>query len=216
MEVKEKVMRQVMEQIRTKSLKDITMDEIARELGMSKRTLYENFSNKEELIKQSVKFFMEDFHKKMESEVGKETNSIRQILHLSLVMVSISSKVDLKKVEELQKTYPEIFSKMLNMHKKLSDEFLRDLLIEAQKQGYILKPIDVNIIRHLIFVSIYEPSTDVFKETRSKYKSIVLFAMHFFIIIRGICTKKGLEEFNDFYKKNIKDLTEETIKVDFD
>jgi AcrR family transcriptional regulator len=216
MEVKEKVMRQVMEQIRINSLKDITMDEIARELGMSKRTLYENFSSKEELIKQSVEFFMEDFHEKMEREAGKETNSIRQILHLSLVMVSISSKVDLKKVEELQKTYPEIFTTMLTMHKRLSDEFLRDLIIEAQKQGYIVKPIDVDIIRNLIYVSIYEPSTDVFNETRPKYKSIVLFAMHFFIIIRGICTKKGLEEFNDFYKKNIKDLTEETIKVDFD
>ena len=56
---KERIIEHAALQFLNNGIKNITMDELAEQLGMSKRTIYELFQNKEELIMESLKYFVQ-------------------------------------------------------------------------------------------------------------------------------------------------------------
>ena len=91
-----------------KGIKAVKMDDVANDLSISKRTLYEIFCNKEMLLLHCVQRMRKtrDEHFKRFKESGKHTE-IETILEFYRFQLRLTSKISIKFVKELQK-YPTV------------------------------------------------------------------------------------------------------------
>lgn len=181
-------------------LKNITMDEIAETVGMSKRTIYENFENKHALISACIDYLHE---RKMESEndMIKSSENIIEELFLMLKNAKVMQKRESRLAQELKKFFPDLF---MEHYQKRSEEMsarLQQRLQRGIEQGIILPNTNIRLSVFMIFETIYEIvarpdrliNTNIDIEEAFKYVLISFF--------RGIATAKGVE------------LIDKTIKI---
>lgn len=179
-------------------IKSVTMDDVASECGVSKKTLYQYFSDKEDLVTQIINFYLQKPEYKLE-----KNNAENAIDSMFLVRQHVNSifKFYNNNIEyDLKKLYPKL-------HKKIHDEkrqriYLNTLSnIEAgKKQGYYRKDTNADVVAKLQvgrMLFTLHPDNQIFEEheisSMSVFDDIMDYHMH------AICTPKGLE----YYKKQL-------------
>ena len=83
MEIKNKIIAKSDELFRLYGVKSVTMDEIARELGISKKTIYQYFKDKDELVCDTTRYLLECDRQEFESIQDKADNSIEELFLIS-------------------------------------------------------------------------------------------------------------------------------------
>jgi len=181
-------------------IKSITMDDIAKELALSKKTLYQYFTDKNELVSE-VFNFAEEHRKVCMTEVfGKEMNAIQETLainqHVSKMMKDFNPAVDY----DLKKYYPEIYEKkrdaiILNMYEKQKENIRKGI-----QEGLYRKEINPEYIARLFILRIVNfhevpcfDNSDFFKPDFFRE----IFVYH----IRGLASEKGLKVLEKELKK---------------
>lgn len=200
MDIRTKIITASNELFLEHGLKSITMDEIAETVGMSKRTIYENFENKHALISACIDYLHE---RKMESEndMIKSSENIIEELFLMLKNAKVMQKRESRLAQELKKFFPDLF---MEHYQKRSEEMsarLQQRLQRGIEQGIILPNTNIRLSVFMIFETIYEIvarpdrliNTNIDIEEAFKYVLISFF--------RGIATAKGVE------------LIDKTIKI---
>lgn len=83
------------------------MDDLANELGISKKTLYQNFSDKQELVQQAVKFHFDADQKICDDLIAAQENPIKQILSIGQHISKTLREMNPATMYDLHKYYPE-------------------------------------------------------------------------------------------------------------
>lgn len=136
--MRERIMKAFIEELQDKGIK-FTMDDLARRLGISKRTLYEHFSSKAELLDTIIEQTMHESDAKTEEIMKNDTLSLLD--KLKAVMTVLPNHFELydnRILEQMKRVYPEQWSKI---DKALRDdwEMLRILLEQGMEEGIILR-----------------------------------------------------------------------------
>ena len=174
--------------------KSLTMDEIAREFSMSKKTLYQQYKNKEELIAEVLQFILDRMVEKLQIDQSENINPIENMFCREQNMQEFSKSNRTLFIRQLQKYYPTLFENhLLEMDKKISTIIVGN--IEKGRQlDYYRKDFDAafysKLLLHL-FISV--ESSNLFErenspEQREKEKNEI---MKFFL--HSIATEKGTE-----------------------
>lgn len=115
--------------------KAVTMDDVAKHVSISKRTLYETYTNKEELLTAILDFKLQTVIDTMKSIEAENTNSIEKILIRDKDIEKFSSTNQSVFIRQLIKYYPAIFDQhILNMNEKISEIFLKNIE-NGRKEG---------------------------------------------------------------------------------
>lgn len=130
-------------QFRQLGFKNVTMDDLARQIGISKKTLYEQFENKDELVLESIKFMLENNRIETDAALKSSKNAIEQLISLITIMEKMLRGLNLVSYMDLQRYYPAAYQ-YLEAFKR--EHMLTDI-IENLKQGITegLYRNDVNI-----------------------------------------------------------------------
>ena len=64
-------------------IRSITMDDVARELSISKKTLYQYVADKDDLVKKTISIHLEEIDQMVQTVMSKEENAIQQILKIA-------------------------------------------------------------------------------------------------------------------------------------
>ncbi len=107
------------------------MDDLARTIGVSKKTLYELFTDKDELVFESVKHMLLDNQAETEAAFAASTNAVEQIMKILQQMECLMRGMNMVCYMEMQKFYPSAY-KYLQQHKQ---DFLYRCISENLKQG---------------------------------------------------------------------------------
>ena len=181
-------------------IKAITMDYIAGQMGMSKRTLYENFKDKDSLLLSCIQYLDEEGKKEVEEIRKKSTNSIEFFL---LVYQSELQKLRLANqnfFSDLKKYHPSV-SAYYEADKEKSKENFILLLERGIYEGYIREDLNMEIITFLLGAQlemlIKSDSIDL-----NKYSFMEVFETIVMNFVRGIATSKGVAFIDEFIKKN--------------
>ena len=83
--------------------KSVTMDDIANELGMSKKTIYKFFPSKDDLVMAIAKHFMERMKSKILPALNSDKNAIEKLGDLINILAKGSEKISQKRMEEMKK-----------------------------------------------------------------------------------------------------------------
>jgi AcrR family transcriptional regulator len=119
------------EQFRQYGFKSVTMDDIARNIGVSKKTLYEQFKDKDELVLETVKYMLAKNQEETESAFKSAKNAVEQIIALLFIMERMVRGMNLVCYVDLTRHYPAA-NKYLQEHK---ESFLFQCISENLRQG---------------------------------------------------------------------------------
>jgi AcrR family transcriptional regulator len=181
-------------------IKSITMDDIARHLGMSKKTIYQFFKDKNELVIALVKKKLKEDEEQITDIISKSTNVIDEMINMMKCSEDIFSRINPIVIHDMQKYHPEAWTEFQKFKADVIVSTLEELLTKGIRQGYIRPDIDVRIMA-MMRVSQVEMgfNTSIFPLAEfNPWKVQVQFLEHFNY---GICTLKGYKLLNQY--KNI-------------
>ena len=186
----------------TAGIKSVTMDDIAKHLGISKKTIYHFFKDKNELVVALTKKKLKEDEEQMEDIISRSTNVIEEMINMMKCSEEIFSRINPIVIHDMQKYHPEAWKQFQNFKSDVLIRTLEELLNKGIKQGYIRPEIDVKIMSRMR-VSQFEMgfNTAMFPVAEfNPWKVQVQFLDHFNY---GICTLKGYKLLNQY--KNIND-----------
>jgi len=183
-------------------IKSVTMDNIARHLGMSKKTIYQFFKDKNELIMALVKKKLQEDEDQMNVIISRSENVIEEMINMMKCSEDIFSRINPIVIHDLQKYHADAWKQFQVFKTEVLVHTLEQLLAKGIKQGYIRPDIDVKILARMRVSQVEMGfSTTMFPAAEfSVWKVQTQFMEHFNY---GVCTLKGYKLLNQY--KNIYD-----------
>lgn len=190
MEFKTEFLTRVAELFLEFGAKTLTMDEVAREFGISKKTLYQRYRNKEALLEDVLHLKLQEIIDKMQQLDLEIDNAIDRMLCRNELIDKVVDSNNTVLIKQLLRYYPSIFSThMQNFSEKFSDVLIHNIQ-RGRKQGFYRDDFDERIYSKFFFQLImsYDSSTfvDVSEIERLEYQNGV---MEFYL--QAITTEKG-------------------------
>ena len=108
---KEMIIEQAAKMFAEQGIKSIRMDDIAKTLGVSKRTLYEMFEDKEELLYLSIRYMQQQRMAKVEAKLRENTDSLIYLFE-SIEMMMGNRELHRRISNNLSKFYPTTFERV--------------------------------------------------------------------------------------------------------
>ncbi len=199
MEVKERIIKKATEMFFRYGVKSVTMDDISRELGISKKTLYLHFADKDELVYQMFSCEMEHDECEWQDLQSEYPNVIERLLKENELMRDSFKDMNPSLLHDIKRFHPRTWDSFEQHKKGFLLEQAKLTLQEGIKEGYFRADIQIDILAVLRIEQIELGfSTHLFPANTSILDIQLIFMDHF---IRGILTKKGLEIYEHFKNK---------------
>ncbi len=197
--ISEKILIKSLELFKQYGLRSVSMDDIASELAISKKTIYEHVKDKAELI-EMVLLKKLNFNIKEFEEVFNNfnKNAIEKILILNDKIVGLIKEFSPAIKFDLQKYYPELYTKIIDTKKKKMIKMIAENIKNGKKENLFREDIDENTITKLHISGIDAICDNSF--FNNKHDSVNLFSQLLDYHIRGIVNDKGLELFEKLKK----------------
>jgi AcrR family transcriptional regulator len=182
-------------------IKSITMDDVARELGISKKTLYLYVTDKDELVGK----FIENEISMRQEEICKcfriGYNAIEELFEISLFMNKLMRNQNATTEHDLKKYYPNHFQKALKARHEGIYNYIMLNLRKGISEGLYREEMNKEVIAKLyLWRTENIQFDDLF--TREEFTSVKLFMELINYHVRGIATEKGISVLD----KKIKEL----------
>ena len=127
-------------------IKSVTMDDIARHLGMSKKTIYHFFNDKNDLVIALVKKKLEEDECQINKIIEESTNVIEEMINMMKCSEEIFSRINPIVIHDMQKYHPDAWAEFQKFKADVLVKTLEELLTKGIKQGFIRPEIDVKIL----------------------------------------------------------------------
>lgn len=199
---REKVICRAAEMIAELGVKSLRVDDLAHDLGISKRTLYELFTDKEELLYHSVKRLF--LNEAMEVQKGTNTDQ-KGIPALFEIFDAMMARSTVRKriVENLAKFYPELYERVMTENRDYGLAMLRNKLNSLVEEGLISEMANIDLsITMFYYISMglmRRQGRLVLPNGVTECDAFRYTIINFF---RGIATLKGIEQIDKWLAEN--------------
>lgn len=182
-------------------VKSVTMDDVATELGISKRTIYEQFSGKRELLEACIERMHRE-HLAMEDQMIASSNNIVEELFSILRANEQVRHSMFRFVMDLKKYYPELFKQQTCTQNEVASARLRKRLVRGIEQGIIVPDTDVELSVFVVSETMRAMIMRADQLNPSAVDVTQAFRYIFVSFFRGIATAKGIEMIDQAIKQN--------------
>lgn len=188
--MKEDILKKATEMFLALGFKSVTMDEIAAEMGISKKTIYQHFATKTDLVEASSMHLFETISCGIDSIREQDNNSIEEIFVIRDFMMQHLNNESTSPFYQLQKFFPKVFSCLRAKQFEKMNGCMKENLQRGIDKGLYRPDINVEFISRIYFTGltgikdsdIFPPSLFDIKETIKQYLEYHL---------RGIVTVRG-------------------------
>lgn len=180
--------------------KSITMDDIANKIGISKKTIYQHYKNKHELIEASTLHLFEQISSGINLICDLHNNPVEEIYQIkNFVMTHLKGEKSSPQYQ-LQKYYPKIYNNLKTKQFELMQGCVIENLNQGIEKGFYRTDINVQFISRLYFSNMVTlKDHDVYPVEQFSMQSIMNQYLEYHL--RGICTSQGLETLNHVLSK---------------
>ncbi len=185
-------------------IRGVTMDDVASEFGISKKTLYQYFNDKRDLVCQAIEYYLQSpaFYFNQQ----KNGNAIDRVFALRSHLVTILKHFNNNLETDLRKQYPEMYKKVHQFKReriltdtiKNVEDGIRDGLFRLELEPELIAKLQVG---RMLFT--LNPDNEIFNE--SELSTIALFDKVFDYHMHAICTEKGIK----YYKEQLNNIQNE-------
>lgn len=190
--MKETILQKANDMYMTLGYKSVTMDDIAAELGISKKTIYQHYANKSELVEASTFFLFEKISSGVDRICELEKNAIEEIFTIRAFLSKNLNNESTSPFYQLQKFLTNTFSTLRTKQFEKMHGCMLQNIHKGIDNGLYRPDIDVDFISRIYFTGltgIKDP--DIFP-TQS-YEMNTLTKQYIEYHLRAITTAKGLK-----------------------
>jgi len=177
------------------------MDDVSRELGISKKTLYLYVCDKTDLVAKVLDLDEYKINCEFHKNEGTEKNAILEMIFIYRHVNKMIKDSNPSTIYDLKKYYPELYHHYIEVRRKRMYDSILENIKKGKKQGIYRTDLDETFISKLIVISA-EKISDADNYDYSELTSPNFFREFFIYHIRGISNAKGLK----LLEENIKDF----------
>ena len=182
-------------------IKSVTMDDIARELGISKKTLYAYTQDKNDLLDKIIQYETNVREKELAAEVGKKGDAILQLFRIMALANKQLQGYSAVFQYDLKKYYPAIHDKLKESSRRIMYGAIYKNIEKGIREGLYRKDLQAEVIAKL-HLSRLEKIPEENLITIEEYVSENYFREVFEYHIRGIANEEGLKILAEILKDN--------------
>ncbi|MCI6617377.1 MAG: TetR/AcrR family transcriptional regulator [Prevotella sp.] len=188
-ELKERILTLSLKEFKSKGIKAVKMDDLAKQLSISKRTLYEIYANKEELLKAGVAYQNDSFDARMKCYAETHPyNVMDTIVEFYRIQVLENADVNPLFFSEIHK-YPSVISMLKERH-YLREQESQAFFERGIKEGYFRSDLNYSLV---IYFGRMMRENVMQEKIYQKYPMKLIFQNFLFVFIRGLCTQRGID-----------------------
>lgn len=192
MEIRDRIIEEAIRMFLKFGIRHVTMDDIANNLAISKRTLYEVFKDKNELISTCIQFMSARQETRQQELQTTSSNVIELMLNSMQECIKYMNMINPVFFNDLKKYYPMVWE---DKHREYTVKGLNQIHTQLRKgvnEGLFRKDIDIKIVAKLF----YEQKNMIGDDQifpKDEYNFIDLFKNLVINFVRGISTRKGID-----------------------
>jgi len=200
----ETILKETLALYKKMGIRAVTMDFVAEHLGMSKRTLYELFPNKNDLINACLSLAIEERKAKAQEIISQSEHIIETFILFMRFHINELNQVNPLFIYDLKKYHPEVSCQKTAEFNSNMESNIRKFIEMGKNQKLFREDVDSLIHAKLIYeqVNILQ-NTDIFPP--DQYSPSKIFEQATYTFIRGIATEKGLVIIDKYYEKHKND-----------
>ena len=186
------MVREAAKMFLSEGIKSVRMDDIARGLSVSKRTLYELFGDKEELIYEAICHFVEEAHARRSLILQDVDNELEAML-VSLRDMIVRAPEVARVRRNLERFYPKVNARLEESGMMRSKSDLREWLAASIERGYLTPTANCDLVVDVLHNCVQGMLVVEYSDDNRSANVVSRVACSVLIFIRGLCTPAGLE-----------------------
>ena len=194
LQLMDRILDTVVAAVTSRGIKAVKMDDVAAELGISKRTLYEIYDDKETMVLEGVKHYHENKMTALNVFAANSHNVLDIVIYLYERHIKESKTINPLFYEDIVK-YPRIVEYLEERTRHSRNNF-QQFMRRGVEEGLFRDDIDFNIVAH-VFDALGSYMRD--KRLYQQYTFEELFFNMLFVSLRGVCTLKGIDLLDQFF-----------------
>jgi TetR/AcrR family transcriptional regulator, cholesterol catabolism regulator len=175
-------------------IKKISMEELCRRMGISKKTLYKYVDNKAHLLSQLSEFVHDQVKTRMKELEDKGMNAIDFLLEMSKIACATHVHINPSMIYEFRTYYPQEYEHYMNLKKEMVINAIIKNLENGIREGLYREDINLGIMAHLYFQKV-EDFHLLSQEESAGFSFPEVFEVMFENHIRGISNPRGIAYF---------------------
>ena len=187
--MKEDILKKAGELFLNLGFKSVTMDDIANELGISKKTIYKYFKNKDVLVDESTTIIQETCHQVIEIIIEQNHNPIKETFEIKKMFREMFKNAGSSPIYQLKKYYPKTHEKVISREMCAFSDCITDNIKKGIEQGYYRADTEVEHAVQFYFAIVFYIHENY---TLNEVTDIEIKALEYHT--RAIATPEGLEE----------------------
>lgn len=196
MNIKDKIFLTTFDLFLKYGVKSVSMDDICRKLGISKKTIYTVIENKKDLIEKIIKLHLEKDQEDIEEITKSADTAVDEMCKIGRHVIKFLREMKPSLIYDLQKYYPQAWDMIEDQHYNFIYRTIKANLERGQDEGLYLSSFDAEIIAKL-YVEKTHCIADEEHFPSMEYTRPQLFEELFMYHMRGISSEKGLKLLKD-------------------
>jgi AcrR family transcriptional regulator len=188
--MKDKIISKATELFLKLGFKSVTMDDIACEMCISKKTIYKFFCNKEILIAESTELVHKTIHESIDTVVAKNYNAIEENFEVKKMFKEMFKSGETSPVYQLKKHYPEIYDKVMSREINECNTVFKQNIEKGIQQGLYRENLDIDIYVGFYYNLIFSIHGMTSSEKESQKLELEALEYH----TRAMATPSGIAE----------------------
>ena len=199
--MREQIIHKSAELFLSLGFKSVTMDDIANEMGISKKTIYVHFSNKTKLVEAVTFNLFDTICCGIDDICEKAPNPIEELYSIKMFVMHHLKNEKASPQYQLKKYYPQIHSVLKFKQFEKMHQSVQESLEHGVDTGVFRNTIDVDFISRMYFTGMTGIKDNMFFPPE-QYQMEYLMESYLEYHLRAIVTEKGMTILNNFINKN--------------
>lgn len=188
--MKEKIITKARDLFLKVGFKTVTMDDIAKEMGISKKTIYKYFENKEVLIETCTQVANNGIHETIDYIISKNYNAIEENFQIRKMLKKMFNTTADSPAYQLKKHYPEIYSQIISEGINNCNTYFKENIEKGIAEGFYRENVNINCYIKFYYTLIFSIKEATSSEVEAQVLEMEALEYH----VRALATEKGIKE----------------------
>lgn len=181
-------------------IRAVKMDDIAKHLGISKRTVYELYATKEDLVCEVVAKWHAERDKRIQSVVASCASTMDVLIEVLNMQLEIAANINFSFFQDIYK-YPKV-ANAINEYGERQNAYAAQFFAQGVKEGFFREEVNYAVFNRIVSGTMEMLCADNRFDDLT-YKE--LFFGYLYVMIRGFCTSKGMKKIDKFADTHFSD-----------
>lgn len=197
MEVRDRILQTAARLFMELGVRSVSMDDVARELSISKKTIYKHYQDKNQLVFDTISMHIAEMETNTSLIMAEEENPVLQIAKIADFVLQMNKNVHPSVLFDLQKFYPESYSHLIEHRNRYALQSVNQNLKKGIEQGLFRNNMNRQRVARIYICLIFSMFQNTLfegeenRDFRDEYIETIRYHLH------AVTTEKGKSTFDE-------------------